>query len=102
MQFNPKMLNCINSHTHKIPTKSPIQLWLNYQKSLATEKTYYLYTKYANNALHSLKEERIKAPRSNVCQKMSCISIFLSNCLDFFIKCDNIHFAAINHHGTEM
>ena len=93
MQYNTRMLNYINSHMHEIPTNSPIQLWINYQKSFAIEKTYYLYTKYANNAIHSLKEERIKAPRSNVCHKMSCISIFLSNCLDFIIKSNNtIHF----------
>lgn len=101
MPYNTKMLNYINLHTHKIPTKSPIQLWINYQKGFSIEKTYYLYTKYANSAIHLLKEGRINAPRSNVCRKMSYISIFLSKCLDFIIKGNNtIHFIAINHYGT--
>ena len=60
------------------------------------------YTKYANNVIHSLKEERIKAPRSNACHKMSCISIFLSNCLISLSKVLILFiFVAINHCGTE-
>lgn len=60
------------------------------------------YTKYANNIIHSLKEERIKAPRSNVCHKMSCISIFLSNSLIPLSKVLILFiFIAINHCGTE-